>query len=141
MSWFQELAGKAENILTKIDENAKTVLQTNGDDVVKETQLLEVKTIPTQPFPRIPSSKALSLIGAKSTPKKRTQKFEDDGNMSVRSYSSRSSVHDGSVIEVENASSSFEIERPSISHHLNSSDVPMDKELSATKILVINCFL
>lgn len=40
-SWFSELAGKAENILNKIDQNAANVLKTddNGRD-----QLLEVKT-------------------------------------------------------------------------------------------------
>ncbi|XP_052866198.1 golgin-84 isoform X1 [Anopheles cruzii] len=33
MSWLQDLAGRAENILTKIDQNAATVLQNRPDDV------------------------------------------------------------------------------------------------------------
>ncbi|XP_058062208.1 golgin-84 [Anopheles bellator] len=41
MSWLQDLAGKAENILTKIDQNAATVLQNRPDDV-DGTPLLEV---------------------------------------------------------------------------------------------------
>lgn len=40
-SWFSELAGKAENILNKIDQNAANVLKTDGND---RDQLLEVKT-------------------------------------------------------------------------------------------------
>lgn len=40
-SWFSELAGKAENILNKIDQNAANVLKTDGSD---RDQLLEVKT-------------------------------------------------------------------------------------------------
>uniref|UniRef100_A0A3F2Z134 Uncharacterized protein n=1 Tax=Anopheles minimus TaxID=112268 RepID=A0A3F2Z134_9DIPT len=46
MSWFQDLAGKAENILTKIDQNAATVLQTkptSGD--VEGAPLLEVSVM------------------------------------------------------------------------------------------------
>lgn len=40
-SWFSELAGKAENILNKIDQNAANVLKTDGNG---RDQLLEVKT-------------------------------------------------------------------------------------------------
>lgn len=52
MSWFQDLAGKAENILNKIDQNAATVLhqqksdQSNepliGDDSSNPNHLIEV---------------------------------------------------------------------------------------------------
>ncbi|XP_052888499.1 golgin-84 [Anopheles moucheti] len=46
MSWFQDLAGKAENILTKIDQNAATVLQTRpGSDDVEGVPLLEVSVM------------------------------------------------------------------------------------------------
>lgn len=40
-SWFSDLAGKAENILNKIDQNAASVLK---NDVNDRDQLLEVKT-------------------------------------------------------------------------------------------------
>ncbi|KFB40557.1 AGAP003147-PA-like protein [Anopheles sinensis] len=42
MSWFQDLAGRAENILTKIDQNAATVLQTRPESDEVDTPLLEV---------------------------------------------------------------------------------------------------
>lgn len=40
-SWFSDLAGKAENILNKIDQNAASVLK---NDTNERDQLLEVKT-------------------------------------------------------------------------------------------------
>lgn len=40
-SWFSDLAGKAENILNKIDQNAASVLKT---DLNERDQLIEVKT-------------------------------------------------------------------------------------------------
>lgn len=40
-SWFSDLAGKAENILNKIDQNAASVLK---NDANERDQLLEVKT-------------------------------------------------------------------------------------------------
>lgn len=40
-SWFSDLAGKAENILNKIDQNAASVLKTDSNE---RNQLLEVKT-------------------------------------------------------------------------------------------------
>lgn len=41
-SWFSDLAGKAENILNKIDQNAASVLKTDLNDC--DQQLIEVKT-------------------------------------------------------------------------------------------------
>ncbi|XP_031638547.1 golgin-84 [Contarinia nasturtii] len=40
-SWFTDLAGKAENILNKIDQNAASVLKNDSND---RDQLIEVKT-------------------------------------------------------------------------------------------------
>ncbi|XP_050069400.1 golgin-84 [Anopheles maculipalpis] len=74
MSWFQDLAGKAENILTKIDQNAATVLQTrptSGD--VEGAPLLEVSVMTNEapppqhvPKPRVVSK---STLLSKKTPK------------------------------------------------------------------------
>lgn len=50
-SWFQDLAGKAENILNKIDQNAATVLQQQTDSIIHPTTsaLTEVKCDPPPP--------------------------------------------------------------------------------------------
>lgn len=47
MSWFQDLAGKAENILTKIDKNAATVLQnpTRSVESADVEPLMEVTAV------------------------------------------------------------------------------------------------
>ncbi|XP_050100551.1 golgin-84 [Anopheles aquasalis] len=55
MSWLQDLAGRAENILTKIDQNAATVLQTrpDSDDVDGgSTPLMEVSISKSESIPQ-----------------------------------------------------------------------------------------
>ena len=58
MSWFQDLAGKAENILTKIDQNAATVLQTRPmSDDVEGAPLIEVSVMTDEVPPHQPAPK------------------------------------------------------------------------------------
>lgn len=65
MSWFQDLAGKAENILNQIDKNAATVLL--KADVPKEVRLeiqqndVAPKVIEFVPSPRRASKPAMSM--------------------------------------------------------------------------------
>lgn len=74
MSWFQDLAGKAENILNKIDQNAATVLQQQQKDEKDEyfksnATLVEIKCEnehfqqqqASSPIMQKPRSSALSL--------------------------------------------------------------------------------
>ncbi|EAT46721.1 AAEL002097-PB [Aedes aegypti] len=127
MSWLQDLAGKAENILTKIDQNAATVLtrqsaEENGD----VEPLLEVTTtVPAGETPlasvKLPAPKALSL--------------NTEGGGSVKSErqassrrSSISSKRDGTVIEF-NAN-------PVVVSGSQDSGYSLEKELAATKIIL-----
>lgn len=152
MSWLQELAGKAENILTKIDQNAATVLtrqsaEENGD----VEPLLEVTTtVPAGETPlasvKLPAPKALSLNvkagsprgmvrSASSASHERNHFFETEGGGSVKSErqassrrSSISSKRDGTVIEF-NAN-------PVVVSGSQDSGYSLEKELAATKIIL-----
>lgn len=78
-SWFSDLAGKAENILNKIDQNAASVLKNDsnerdqllevktGDDVVDGNFDKRIKSINGSPAVRNITSNALKLV---KTPKK-----------------------------------------------------------------------
>lgn len=152
MSWLQDLAGKAENILTKIDQNAATVLtrqsaEENGD----VEPLLEVTTtVPAGETPlasvKLPAPKALSLNvkagsprgmvrSASSASHERNHFFETEGGGSVKSErqassrrSSISSKRDGTVIEF-NAN-------PVVVSGSQDSGYSLEKELAATKIIL-----
>lgn len=152
MSWLQELAGKAENILTKIDQNAATVLtrqsaEENGD----VEPLLEVTTtVPAGETPlasvKLPAPKALSLNvkagsprgmvrSASSASHERNHFYEAEGGGSVKSErqassrrSSISSKRDGTVIEF-NAN-------PVVVSGSQDSGYSLEKELAATKIIL-----
>lgn len=144
MSWLQDLAGKAENILTKIDKNAATVLQNpvrpeNGDVEALEP-LVEVTTSPSPrvdyggtvstPVAKLPtegsrpsSSRSLRLsAGSRVIP---------ENSPSERRNSSRassvSSKREGTVIEVGSlVTGEVEVEEyPSV-----------EKELATTKIVL-----
>lgn len=152
MSWLQDLAGKAENILTKIDQNAATVLtrqsaEENGD----VEPLLEVTTtVPAGETPlasvKLPAPKALSLNvkagsprgmvrSASSASHERNHFYEAEGGGSVKSErqassrrSSISSKRDGTVIEF-NAN-------PVVVSGSQDSGYSLEKELAATKIIL-----
>ncbi|XP_021706120.1 golgin-84 [Aedes aegypti] len=152
MSWLQDLAGKAENILTKIDQNAATVLtrqsaEENGD----VEPLLEVTTtVPAGETPlasvKLPAPKALSLNvkagsprgmvrSASSASHERNHFFETEGGGSAKSErqassrrSSISSKRDGTVIEF-NAN-------PVVVSGSQDSGYSLEKELAATKIIL-----
>lgn len=94
-SWFSDLAGKAENILNKIDQNAASVLKTDrdqllevttGDDITDGT-FEQTKILQSSPAIRSISSNSLKLP---RTPKKilygtseRTPRF--DGGEPIKS--------------------------------------------------------
>lgn len=122
-SWFSDLAGKAENILNKIDQNAASVLK---NDVNDRDQLLEVKitndvidgTIdkPT----KIPNGSMLvrnipnNSMKLPKTPKKalylsteRTPLFQKDEPTKLDSKTINATADDGSKLAIpSNASSS-----------------------------------
>lgn len=153
MSWLQDLAGKAENILTKIDQNAATVLtrQTNENgDVEAVESLLEVTTVPAVEYSsavilKPSASKALSLNVKTSSPRGMVRSassashernifvdIEGGSAKSERQTSSRrssiSSKKDGTVIEF-NAT-------PEVSNAASSTGYTLEKELAATKIVL-----
>lgn len=148
MSWFQDLAGKAENILNKIDQNAATVLQvpkTEGDDVdgLQEVTCESSNNVKSAAIPRVPSKGYLSL-SRPSTPKKNTVvNLDDKINLLLNDGSSsksetqkksdlssrRSSLNsskDNTVIEKD-------IQDPNT---LFKPNISVEKELEATKIVL-----
>lgn len=156
MSWFQELAGKAENILTKIDQNAATVLQQpsrfsdENADVDDVGQLVEVTSASGNLSTQAPISISQSSLVKFQSLNDRSAKFViktsstashekelDDSidleNASVRSekinssrQSSRSSKKDGTVVEFTTQTANNNV-LPNIS---------VEKELAATKIVL-----
>ncbi|XP_035904231.1 golgin-84 [Anopheles stephensi] len=156
MSWFQDLAGKAENILTKIDQNAATVLQTrptSGD--VEGAPLLEVSVMtneapsPNVPKPRMVVSKS-SLLSKKmpkgmvrsasnaSYEKSQEQEAETQSVKSEKpnisgSSSRRSSLtskKDGTVIDMS------ELVTNHSSHDVREPNYSIEKEMAALKIVL-----
>lgn len=148
MSWFQDLAGKAENILNKIDQNAATVLQVpkaEGDDVdgLQEVTCESSNNVKSAVIPRVPSKGYLSL-SRPSTPKKNTvvnldEKINlllNDGSSSKSETqkksdlssrrSSLNSSKDNTVIEKD-------IQDPNT---LFKPNISVEKELEATKIVL-----
>lgn len=74
MSWFQELAGKAENILNKIDQNAATVLQPSSsgkpDDVPVVLEVADIAAAAVAAgFKRSASALSLSSLRTEASPK------------------------------------------------------------------------
>lgn len=83
MSWFQDLAGKAENILNKIDQNAATVLQqgaskTDDNNATTSTMerapvLFEIESEMLPPHPEMgpfkKSASSISLTHKDASPK------------------------------------------------------------------------
>nr|XP_029718880.1 golgin-84 isoform X2 [Aedes albopictus] len=155
MSWLQDLAGKAENILTKIDQNAATVLtrqSTESGDVEAVEPLLEVTTtipsaVENPPAPvKLPVSRALSLSVKTASPRgmvrsassashERSNFYEIETGGSVKSErqassrrSSISSKKDGTVIEL-NAN-------PVVTSASVDTGYSLEKELAATKIIL-----
>uniref|UniRef100_A0A182XVJ2 Uncharacterized protein n=1 Tax=Anopheles stephensi TaxID=30069 RepID=A0A182XVJ2_ANOST len=156
MSWFQNLAGKAENILTKIDQNAATVLQTrptSGD--VEGAPLLEVSVMtneapsPNVPKPRMVVSKS-SLLSKKmpkgmvrsasnasyeksqeqeaETQSVKSEKQNISGSSSRRS--SLTSKKDGTVIDMS------ELVTNHSSHDVREPNYSIEKEMAALKIVL-----
>ncbi|XP_058129143.1 golgin-84 [Anopheles ziemanni] len=153
MSWFQDLAGRAENILTKIDQNAATVLQTRPDSDDVDTPLLEVSvasetTAPKPAKPRIVSTGSiLSVKNSKGmTRSASNSSYERNIDENIETLSSKSekqnfsdtssrrsslnSKKDGTVIDMSAVMS-------------NNATVPaldpgysVEKELAAMKIIL-----
>lgn len=83
MSWLQDLAGKAENLLNKIDQNAATVLQQSASKSTTEVAsvvapnklpppvMLEIESDkpPSNAFIRHPSNLSLASSNQSSSPK------------------------------------------------------------------------
>ncbi|XP_055549401.1 golgin-84 isoform X4 [Wyeomyia smithii] len=156
MSWFQELAGKAENILTRIDQNAATVLQQpsllseENADVDDLGRLIEVTSDldnshrnASISIIKSPSVKVMSLstkrdlIRCSPTASQEKELLDDRTdleNVSVKSdrlnssrRSSLSSKKDGTVVECIAQSALKNIAQDSFS---------LEKELAATKIIL-----
>lgn len=148
MSWFTDLAGRAENILNKIDQNAATVLQqqnptstrsSNHDDILidikNETPTISIPIKRTMP---VSTKKLLLRIDPGDTIN--DERFDNDNittetdkrsihSMSRRSSSSRA-ADEGTVIEVP---------QMSVSSSLLSSmkgAVGFEQELAAMKMVL-----
>uniref|UniRef100_A0A2M4AN03 Putative golgin subfamily protein a member 5 n=1 Tax=Anopheles triannulatus TaxID=58253 RepID=A0A2M4AN03_9DIPT len=159
MSWLQDLAGRAENILTKIDQNAATVLQTrpDSDDVDGSTPLLEVSVTKSESIPQntpkprnITKTSHLALRSPKRMGKSASTSSFDrssandqdvEDTLSAKSEkqnfsetssrrSSISSKKEGTVIDM----STIAIAAPNPAGHEFSYSI--EKELAATKIIL-----
>uniref|UniRef100_A0A182P590 Uncharacterized protein n=1 Tax=Anopheles epiroticus TaxID=199890 RepID=A0A182P590_9DIPT len=156
MSWFQDLAGKAENILTKIDQNAATVLQTRpaaGD--VEGAPLLEVSVMTnkvpshaTAPKPRVSAKGPLltkksprgMVRSASSASNEKYLEAEAETHSSkseklnmFETSSRRSSLNskqDGTVIDMN------EVVAEKSSYTELEANHDIEKELAATKIVL-----
>lgn len=138
MSWLTDLAGKAENILNKIDQNAATVLQqsvSTKPSSYPNDVLIDIKNEISTPIKRNSSSKKLLLRADPSdvVDDKDSENTTDDrrslNSMSRRSSSSRA-ADEGTVIEVP---------QMSVSSSLLSSmkgTVGFEQELAAMKIVL-----
>lgn len=107
MSWLTDLAGKAENMLNKLDQNAGTVLQHKNSNP-EEENLIEVKISESNEFIETTKKNILSLTRPLTPLKKlkpvltNSSDFSDDKqSVSSRRSSINSSRNEGSVIERE----------------------------------------
>lgn len=153
MSWISDLAGRAENILNKLDQNAANVLQQpNRPESTKseteEPNINSIDPISTETIRRNLSSNSLSL--SRSLTPKRSARNElnvpmkiENGEGSVKSdklsgggsniSSRRSSIGsrtDGTVIEQEMTSSTHSNSKTS------NQDLSLERELAAMKIIL-----
>lgn len=143
MSWFTDLAGKAENILNKIDQNAATVLQsvptksTHPDEILIDINN-ETPTSST-PIKRTMTLSSKKLVLRVDPGDTVDEKFDNDNiatddrrsinSMSRRSSSSRA-ADEGTVIELP---------QMSVTSSLLSSmkgTVGFEQELAAMKIVL-----
>lgn len=111
MSWLTDLAGKAENMLNKLDQNAGTVLlQKNSNP--EEENLIEVKTESSNDYLIETTKKNILSLTRPVTPLKKlkpvlnnssdfSDKQSDKQSVSSRRSSINSSRNEGSVIERE----------------------------------------
>uniref|UniRef100_A0A182JYJ3 Uncharacterized protein n=1 Tax=Anopheles christyi TaxID=43041 RepID=A0A182JYJ3_9DIPT len=156
MSWFQDLAGKAENILTKIDQNAATVLQTRpGSDDVEGTPLIEVSVMTNDvpfnqsaPKPRVVQKSTLlnkksprgMVRSASSASNEKThdtevetQSSKSEKQNASETSSRRSSLNskkEGTVIDMS------EMADLSSSYSERETNYSIEKELAAIKIVL-----
>lgn len=150
MSWISDLAGRAENILNKLDQNAANVLQqpNRPESTKSETEEPRIDPISTETIRRNLSSNSLSL--SRSLTPKRSARNElnvpmkiENGEGSVKSdklsgggsniSSRRSSIGsrtDGTVIEQEMTSSTHSNSKTS------NQDLSLERELAAMKIIL-----
>lgn len=137
MSWLTDLAGKAESILNKIDQNAATALQPVTTKSAHPEEVLidirnETSSTHLTPIKRTVPSKKL-LLRANPPDEKLDDDILTDDRRSVNSTSRRSSssrADDGTVIEVP---------QMSVSSALLSSmkgTVGFEQELAAMKIVL-----
>lgn len=140
MSWFTDLAGKAENILNKIDQNAATVLQQQQSVAAHpDERLTDVKIeSSTSPTPTKRPVKKL-LLRAAADPETVDEITENDNTPtddrrsigSRRSSSSRAADEGtGTVIEVPQMSVS-----PALLSSMKGS-IGFEQELAAMKIVL-----
>ncbi|XP_053658679.1 golgin-84 [Anopheles marshallii] len=155
MSWFQDLAGKAENILTKIDQNAATVLQTQpGSGDVEGVPLLEVSVMTNEVASQQVSKTRLvpksSLVNKKlpkgmirsgsnasyeknQEPEAETQSLKSEKQNISGSSSRRSSLNskkEGTVIDMS------ELVAKKLTYTEREQNYSIERELAAIKIVL-----
>lgn len=162
MSWLQDLAGKAENILTKIDQNAATVLTrqpAENGDVEASEPLVEVTTVSGAPSTatlaiestfasapvKLPTSKGLSLSiktssprgmirSASSTSHERNSSVDFDTG-SVKSERQQSSRRSSISSKKDGTVIEFTA-APAGGSVVSNSDYSLERELAAIKIIL-----
>lgn len=113
-SWFNELAGKAENILNKIDQNAANVLKSDGNDhdqlEVKTTNNIETSINQEMDIKQsLSSSNSLKLPRtprkfASISPDKKSFQFDGTGPIESKSMNGNEDVVMNSFSNVSNSS-------------------------------------
>lgn len=148
MSWFTDIAGKAENLLNKIDQNAASVLkQTNGqiDDDSDASFLLEDNEHSQQSTPIEISMKSnQKSLSITKTPERNKELLSVNGSTSQAktgsnsnsrrsSISSKSSKAGGTVIEKTIITDKHESSQP---QEMRDQNTNLENELAAAKIVL-----
>jgi len=164
MSWLTGLAGKAEDILNKLDQNASTVLQQKKNERGEMETLIEINCDDnTTELPRISSSKNMLSLTKPLTPSKKSISVinpdEKIMNILISDYNGNNNkIKDDISIQSEkqNSGSNISSRASSISSRLDGTVVEkenvdsttqstknngysfsLEKELAATKIVLV----
>lgn len=150
MSWFTDIAGKAENLLNKIDQNAASVLKQNEKEDSIDSPLISIESsaensIMTKSADSLSLSslkppamrKSLSLLNAADYHKEMTNtacKSQSASTSRRNSISSKSSKADGTVISIGGSPRPANGEQSGAT--VRGATANQDVELAATKIVL-----